>query len=149
MLKPQKLTIATGALLPLIFVWIVGATVLSSCGATDPEGADCRGSALYRKCTITEGEYLGFSIGMGIEPAFDQACSMISSDRFLGRPMVYSAAEGVNYDSRPFCATRAIALSADYWSFVEPGSPRERRVTLHFEDSELVAIDSNLRGWDP
>lgn len=105
---------------------------LSGCSVEAPEGAECRRHALYRDCTITEGEYLTFSIGMSIDSAFDAACSLIEDGTLSSQPIVFSETGGVNYDASPFCEKTSIEVSADYWSFIELGGFREKRVRCEF-----------------
>jgi hypothetical protein len=149
MLTSRRDGSARRVFLPLVIAGIVSVFPLSSCNAQDSEVGECRGHALYRECAITEGEYLTFSIGMSIESAFEAACSLIESGALLSRPVVYSESEGVNYRSNPFCEKKSAVVNADYWSFVEPGNFREKRVRLQFRGGELASIHVGFRGLDP
>lgn len=122
--------------------------VTAGCDVQVSGDAKCEGGVLYGGCTLTNGSYGDFSIGMSKEAAYQRACNWMARGGLEQHPVLYTQGRRNGYYKYSICNLRGEALVAERWDFVRPGF-RRRSLTLQFEGDSLARISWGSLGMDP
>jgi hypothetical protein len=109
----------------------------------------CQEGFLSKRCEITQGDYLGLSIGMTKEKAFRSICEG-EAHKYLINPLFQGASPDDNalHKGSVTCDLESDALKYDGWVFDKKDEPFAS-VYVQFKEANLVLIGYNYQIFTP
>ncbi len=134
-------------LLILITVTIAAAGLIWLATGEAPERSmTCEGGTLGKSCEMTQGEYLGFKIGMSKTEAMESACNG-EAKKYVVDPWFRVSDTDLRfnrvYHGEVKCEYLEDALKADRWIFHKKRDLMEGNVSLYFSEDRIVRMTYN------